>query len=76
MTAVTDADEVEVDAVVLVLGQDERAGLLVAGPRHDARREFDHRHLDAELGGRRRGLEPDQAGADHDEMLAARRARP
>ena len=76
MTCVTDADEVEVDAVMLMLGQDDRAGFLVAGARHDARREFDHRHLDAELGRRRRGFEPDQAGADHDQMLAARRGRP
>ena len=63
--------QLELDAVVLVLGEDHRAGFLVAGARHDARRELDHRHLDAELGRRGRGLEPDQAGADHDQMLAA-----
>ena len=32
---------------------------------------FDHRHLDAELGRGGRDLEPDQARADHDQMLAA-----
>ena len=64
--------ELELDAVVLVFGEDQRAGFLVAGARHDARCELDHRHLDAQLGRRGRDLEPDQARADHDQVLAAR----
>ena len=76
MTCVTEVGEIEVDAVMLVLGQDERAGFLVAGARHDARRVFDHRHLDAELGRRSRGLEPDQAGADHHQMFTVRQGLP
>ena len=58
--------------MVLVLGENERADFLVAGARHDARREFDHGNLDAQLGCRRRYLEPDQSGADHDQLLAGR----
>jgi hypothetical protein len=51
---------------MLMLGQDDRAGFLVAGARHDARRELDHRRLDAKLGRRSRDLKTDETRADHD----------
>ena len=47
-----------------VLGKNERAGFLIAGARHDARREFDHRHGLAQHCRRRGDFKPDQAGAD------------
>ena len=50
-------------------------GLLVADQRENARREFQHRHLDSQL--RRRGghLEANQSPADDEEIPAASQSR-
>ena len=56
----------DVDAVRAVALVDEGGGLLVADARQDARRDLDHRRLDAKLGRRGRDFEADQAAADDD----------
>ena len=66
--------KLEFDAAMLMLGEDQGAGFLVASPRHDPRRKLDHRHLDAEFGRGGGRFKTDQAGADHDEMLAIGKA--
>ena len=43
--------------------------VLVADPGEDARREFKHGRLDAELRRRGGGFEPDQSAADDDNAL-------
>ena len=55
----------------LVRLRDERRGLLVADAREDARRDLEHRGLDAEFRGGCCHLEPDQAAADDDQRLAS-----
>jgi hypothetical protein len=50
-----------VEAVPLV---NQRRELRIADPREDARCDFDHAGLDAELRGRGRHFQPDQAAAD------------
>ncbi len=60
--------EADVDAVAAMRVVDARGSILVADAGQDARRDLDDRDLDAELRGRRRHLEPDQATADDGEM--------
>ena len=47
----------------------ELARDLAVGAGHDAIEELDHRHLAAEPGPDRAELEPDDAGADHQQTL-------
>ena len=69
LQAGADGAGADVDAVVAVALVDDRGGFLVADARQDARRDLDHRDLDAKLGGRGRDLEPDHAAADQDQRL-------
>ena len=68
-SAATRSRRADIDAARAVALVDQRGGLLVADPRQDARRDLDHRDLDAELGRRGGDLEPDHAAADHDQRL-------
>ena len=65
----------DVDAAGAMARVDEGGGLLVADARENARRDLDHRGLDAELGRRCRDLQSDQAATDHGERAASMQMR-
>ena len=58
-----------------MLVEHEGPGFFIAHARKNARRHFQHRHLDPKLRGRGRRFKPDEFGADYDQVTACAQRR-